>query len=167
MEDGRVAGSVRHHAKTIQLPLQSPPPAEVCREMMESERKPERRQRFADLLAIAEARKPRTMRMPLAALAIGEFCLVAMAHEPFAEYHHYINDICPCNHNMVLGYTNGLQCYVATKADYDLGERGGYEASPRGAAFMFQTRLPLAGESERRLQNGLEALLHNVQRKSG
>ena len=166
MEDQQVQASLRHHATTIQLPLQAPPPAEVCRELMESEREGERRQRFADLVAIAEAGKPRTMRMPLQALAIGDFCLLAMAHEPFAEYHQHVNDICPFKHNMVLGYTNGLECYVATKADYDLGERGGYESSPRGAAFMFQTRLPLAGESEQHLRNDLNTAIQTVKRSS-
>ncbi len=162
MEEGQLQGSIRHHAKSIQLPLQPPPPPEVCRELIESERQPQRRQRFADLLTIAQAGKPQTIRMPIQALAVGEFCLLAMAHEPFAEYHHHVNDICPFKHNMVLGYTNGLECYVGMKADYDLGERGGYETSPRGAAFMFESRLPLAGESEQDLRSTLKAVVQTV-----
>lgn len=63
---------------------------------------------------------------------------------------------------MVLGYTNGLESYVGTKADYDLGERGGYETSPRGAPFMFESRLSLAGESEQKLQKTLSAVVQSV-----
>jgi hypothetical protein len=49
---------------------------------------------------------------------------------------------------MVLGYTNGLECYLATEDEFLLGENGGYEASPYGAAFMYERSLPLAPSAE-------------------
>jgi len=155
-------GSLRVHSSQMQLPLQSPPPPEVCREQMEQEKRPDRRQRFADLLAIAERGKPLAMRMPIKAFAFGDFCMLAMAHEPFAEYHHYVNEISPFRMNMVLGYTNGLECYVGTRKDYELGDRGGYETSPRGAAFMFESRLPLSAECEERIRGGLKSTMQAV-----
>lgn len=153
------AGPIRVRSSEIPLPLQSPPPPEICREQMENEKRAERRQRFADLLAIAEGGQPRTMRMPIKTFVLGDFCIVGMAHEPFAEYHHFINEICPYDHNMVFGYTNGLECYVGTKKDYDLAENGGYETSPRGAAFMFESRLPLAAQSEAKIRLALKSMM--------
>ena len=159
MENDNASGSIRCRSSEIELPLQSPPSAEACREMMRKERRPDRRQRFADLLAIAESGKPRTIRMPIRAFAIGDLCMLGMAHEPFAEYHHFVNEICPFKHNMTFAYTNGLECYVGTKNDYDLAENGGYETSPRGAAFMFESRLPLASECEEQIRAGLRLVM--------
>lgn len=155
-----VDGSIRVHSAAMELPLQAPPPPEICREQMEKESRPDRRQRFADLLSIAERGKTQTMRMPIKMFAFGNLCILGMAHEPFAEYHHFVNEICHFEHNMVFGYTNGLECYIGTKQDYDLGERGGYEASPRGAAFMFESRLPLSGDCETLIKAGLRRLIN-------
>jgi hypothetical protein len=132
--------------------------------MMEQEQTPQRRQRFAELLAIAESGKPRTMRMPIRALAIGDLCILGTAHEPFAEYHHYVNEICPFKYHMVFGYTNGLECYVGTRRDYELGDAGGYETSPRGAAWTFQARLPLAAACEDLLKAGLKQTVESLRR---
>ena len=56
---------------------------------------------------------------------------------------------------MVCAYTNGLESYAGAEKDYLLGDRGGYETSPWGAAFMMENRLPLAHEAERRIQAGI------------
>ena len=159
MDDEHTSGPIRCHTSELELPLQSPPSVEACREMLQKERRPDRRQRFADLLSIAESGQPRTIRMPIRACAIGDLCMLGMAHEPFAEYHHFVNEICPFRHNMTFAYTNGLECYVGTKKDYELGERGGYETSPRGAAFMFESRLPLAGQCEGLIRAGTSSVL--------
>ena len=155
---------IRSTALELELPLQPPPSVEECRSRLAEEQRPDRRQRFAELLAIAESGQTRTMRMPIHALRLGDFCLLAMAHEPFAEYHQFVNDICPFSGNMVLAYTNGLECYVGTQKDYELGERGGYETSPRGAAFMFDSRLPLSAASEELLKAGLRRTIDSLQR---
>jgi hypothetical protein len=159
MDDENANGSIRIQSTELQLPLQNPPPADKCRELMNKEKRPDRRQRFAELLAIAESNKPQTMRMPIRAFVLGDLCILGMAHEPFAEYHHYVNEICPFKHNMVFAYTNGLESYVGTKKDYDLGENGGYETSPRGAAFMFESRLPLAPQSEAIIRRALKNIM--------
>ncbi|WP_231756488.1 hypothetical protein [Lignipirellula cremea] len=165
MEGENASKSLRVHSSELRLPLQNPPSAKECRSMMEKEKAVDRRQRFAELLAIAESGQTPTMRMPIRAFAIGDLCVLGMAHEPFAEYHRHVNEICPFAQNMVLGYTNGLECYVGTKKDYQLGDQGGYETSPRGAAFMFESRLPLAENCEALIQRALcqtmDALGHN------
>jgi hypothetical protein len=66
---------------------------------------------------------------------------------------------------MAFGYTNGLECYVGTKKDYEMGDRGGYETSPRGAAFMFQSRLPLSADSEALIQDGLRQTMDALSHK--
>lgn len=158
-----VQGRLRIVSAQPKLPLQAAPPVATLREQMERERNSERKQRFADLLAIAQDGRRPTMPMPMRALAIGDaFCLLGMAHEPFAEYHHFIEKVSPLAHNMVLAYTGGLECYVGTAADYQLGERGGYETSPRGAAFMFESRLPLDARAESLIKAELTALLKQV-----
>lgn len=142
------------------LPFAAPPPTDTLQKLHDAERKPERRQRFAELIAIAKQTQSPKMRLPMRALSIGkEFCLLGMAHEPFAEYHHYVLNRSPFKMNMVLGYTNGLETYLGTAKDYALGERGGYETSPRGAAFMFKDRLPLAAEAEGIVHKEIETLL--------
>jgi hypothetical protein len=96
------------------------------------------------------------MRFPIRAFAVGDqFCILGLPHEPFAEYHHFVDRVSPFEHTMVFGYTNGLHCYVGTEKDYLLGERGGYETSPWGAAIMFESRLPLAPSCEKLIQAGI------------
>lgn len=60
---------------------------------------------------------------------------------------------------MVFAYANGLECCVGTKKDYDFGDRGGYETSPRGAAFMFKSRLPLAPKCEAIIRSALKIIV--------
>ena len=80
----------------------------------------------------------------------------------FAEYHHFINQISPFSDNMVFAYTNGVECYVGTKSDYDLGNNSGYETSPMGASLLYQPRLPLSLDSEAKIKDGLKNLLNSL-----
>jgi len=141
------------------LPLQAPPPPEEIRESLAKEKNATRRRRWAALLKIAERGQPAPIPMPIRGIAIGDFRLITMAHEPFAEYHHFIEKARPSKNAMVWGYTGGLECYVGTEKDYRLGLAGGYETSPRGAAFMFESRLPLAPQAEKVVQAQLRRVL--------
>lgn len=87
--------------------------------------------------------------------------VLGIAHDVFAEYHQFANQVSPFAHT--LAYTNGLECYAGTAKDYLLGDRGGYETSPYGAALMFESCLPLAPEAEAKIQAGLQALLRKLQ----
>jgi hypothetical protein len=147
----------------LELPLQAPPPVAAIRRMLETEKNPERRARRQELLKIAESGESRTIRYPIRAFGIGDqLCLLGLSHEPFAEYQMYVERTSPFEHNVIFAYTNGLECYVGTKDDYLLGDRGGYETSPRGAALMFESRLPLAPEAERRIHDGITRLLREL-----
>jgi hypothetical protein len=147
-------------ASELSLPLQDPPPADDLRRRLADESDPGRRARLDKLLVLAERGERRSMRMPIRALAIGDdLAILALGNEPFAEYALWAAEVSPFKHTMVLGYTGGIACYVATAEDYRLGERGGYEASPRGAAAMYEAGLPLAPEAEDLVRQGIAAVL--------
>ena len=146
----------------LKLPLQDPPSVERCQEMLEQEKDAERQRAFSELLTTSQSVQPPSVLLPIRAFGIGNFCILGLAHEMFAEYHHYINEVSPFLYNMVLAYTNGVECYVGTKKDYDLGGHGGYETAPMGAAFLYQPRLPLAPQSEELIQNGLKRILDQL-----
>ena len=130
----------------LQLPLQAPPPVKKCREMVE--KNPDN-DRLAELLAIAERGERQTIRFPIRAIALGDaLCILALPHEMFAEYQLYVEKVSPFPHNMVFGYTNGCECYVATQKDYEMGDRGGYEAAPMDAAILYHRHLALEPRAE-------------------
>jgi hypothetical protein len=95
------------------------------------------------LLTRAQAGKPQSLRFEIHALAIGEWCLLAMPHEVFVDYQLWVEQASPFRHNMVLAYTNGCESYIPTDKDFALG---GYEAMafPQiGAAFRYRHRVAL------------------------
>ena len=146
----------------LELPLQSPPLVEECQRMLEAEKDTSRRQAFSELLDYCQSGRLPSVRLPIRGFRIGDFCVLGLAHEIFAEYHHYINKISTFPSNMVFAYTNGVECYVGTKTDYDLGTNGGYETSPMGAALLYRPRLPLSQKSEVLIKNGLKCLLDQL-----
>jgi hypothetical protein len=153
-------GSLRVAAQDLVLPLQAPPPAREVRRKLAAETDAGRRAHLEKLLALAESGAQPSMRFPIRALALGkDLAILALPHEPFAEYALFAEKASPLRHTMVLGYTGGLECYVGTAKDYRLGERGGYETSPRGAAAMYEALLPLAPEAEGLIRRGIAAAL--------
>lgn len=144
------------HARRHPLPLQDPPPAAECERLIAKEKNDERRGRLQELLAMAQTGTKPTVDFRMRALSLGDaVCILGLSHEPFAEYHLFAEKVSPFQHTMVCAYTNGLESYVGTEKDYLLDDRGGYETSPWGAAFMMKNRLPLAPEAERRIQAGI------------
>jgi hypothetical protein len=157
------AGSLKIVADELKLPLQAPPPAAQIRDLIAKEKDPERKFRRERLLALAESGQRGTMRFPIRGIALGkELCILGIAHDVFAEYHQFVNKVSPFAHTLVFAYTNGLECYVGTAKDYQLGDRGGYETSPYGAALMLESRLPLDPEAEAKIQTGLQAALRKL-----
>jgi hypothetical protein len=149
-------GSLKSLSCELTLPLADPPAVAELEEIIAGIEDAPKRARREALLAIAKSGRPQTMRFPIRAFAVGDqFCILGLPHEPFAEYHHFVERVSPFEHTMVFGYTNGLHCYVGTEKDYLLGERGGYETSPWGAALMFESRLPLAPSCEKVIQAGI------------
>jgi len=159
MEEEISVDNIQIKSMELELPLQDQPSVEECQKMLAQEKDANRRQAFSQLLHYSQSSQLPSVRLPIRAFGIGDLCVLGLAHEIFAEYHHYINQISPFADNIVLAYTNGVECYVGTEADYDLGDDGGYETSPMGAAFLYQPRLPLSPQSEELIKNGLKHLL--------
>ena len=142
------------------LPLRPPGPAEDIRAKLAARTDGGGREHLERLLAMAEGRRPPTMRFPIRGLALGDdLCILGMAHECFAEYQLYVDRASPFARNMVFGYTNGVECYVATAKDYRLGDRGGYEAAPAGAAAKYAVGSPLAPAAERMIRRAASDVL--------
>ena len=95
--------------------------------------------------------------------AIGtEFCLVAMTHEPFADYQLTAVRTSAFTHTMVVGYVNGLEAYLPGERDL---AAGGYETAPLplpGAPLRYRYRRNLAAGVEDRLKQTIGALLERL-----
>ena len=100
---------------------------------------------------------------PMRAIAIGEeVCVLTVTGEMFAEYQLWIDEVSPFEHTFVFNHVNGLSSYIATKADYDLGSAGGYEAYDGPARGGGQ---PLDPSVEQIVRDGMLRLLTEL--KSG
>ena len=154
--------NIQVRSMELELPLQDPPSVEVCQKMLAQAKDADRRRAFSELLITSRSTQLPSVRFPIRAFGIGNLCILGLAHEIFAEYHHYINEVSPFLDNMVLAYTNGVECYVGTEKDYDLGEHGGYETAPMEAAFLYKNRLPLSSQSEELIRVSLKYFLDQL-----
>jgi hypothetical protein len=78
------------------------------------------------LAALAEAGMPRTVDLPISAVAIGEAAWIHLPVELFASYGLAIRERSPFSWTRVVGYTDGYFGYVADEAAH---RDGVYEAS--------------------------------------
>ena len=155
-----VGGRLRFVNKELALPLQAPPSVEKCEKLLKG--KPNHYP-YAELLEYAKAGKPRFLRFPMQAFAVGEeLCIVGVPHELFSGYQLYVNEVSPFKHTLVFAYTNGCEHYIARAQDYEMGHRGGYEASPGGAAMMYHHRLACKPEIEEQIKKGFVDILQEV-----
>ena len=94
---------------------------------------------------------------PMRAVTIGDdVCILTVSGEMFAEYQLFVDEASPFKHTFVFNHVNGLSSYIATKADYDLGPDGGYEAwdgPTRGGG------MPLDPSTEQIVRDGMMKLL--------
>ena len=122
-------GQLKARSMELSLPLQNPPPAEECRTLLAQQTDENGKERYKYLLEIAESGEPQFKPFSMRALAIGnDLCFFSFSGEMFAEYQLFTDKVSPFKQTFVFNHTNGYDGYVATKADYDLGPAGGYEA---------------------------------------
>ncbi len=148
--------AVRDHV--VAVPFRTPPSvAEVEQLMAANEDDP----RFGRLLQSAEEGDvPRFRDYPMRAMAIGpDLCILALPYETFVEYQLYAVDASPFRHTIVLGYCNGGDGYVATKAAYELNARTDYEAGLTGNSLGREYGLPLSPATEEIIHQGIDDLL--------
>jgi len=159
-EPNFVSGSLGFVNKELALPLQEPPSVADCEKMLA--RRPNN-PAYQELLEYAKAGKPRFLRFPMQAFALGkDLCMLGMPHELFANYQLYANEVSPFKHTLVFAYTNGCEHYIALADDYKMGHRGGYEASPGGAAMMYFHRLACKPEIEQQIKDGIVSILQEL-----
>lgn len=104
-----------------------------------------------------------SLPFPMRAVTIGDdLCILTVTGEMFAEYQLFVDETSPFEYTFVFNHVNGLSSYIATKADYDLGPAGGYEAwdSPTRGGGM-----PLDPSVEQIVRDGMMELLGEL--KSG
>lgn len=143
------------HALDLSLPYWHPS-IETCEAMLNQE--PDSRHRDR-LQRIIDGGGQESLSFPMSAFAFGEeLCIAFLPSETFAEYQLFADETSPFKHTVVFGYTNRGVGYVATKKDYDLGVRGGYEAS-------INYRWPLEPSIERQIQSGITQLLCELKNK--
>ena len=160
-EPESLEGRLRFAYREIELPLQDPPSVEKCKKLVAD--RPHHGP-YRELLAIAESGKPRLLKMPLQAFALGDdLCILGLAHEPFAAYQLQGEETSPFKHTLVLGYTGGCENYLATADAYRMGDRGGYEASPFGAAMFYKHRLACKPEVEPQMISAMGEVLREAQ----
>lgn len=144
----------------LQLPFQEPPSIAECQRLVD---KHPGFVPHADVLAIAKSGKQGTLRYPIRAIGIGrELCILTLAHEPFCEYQLFAVEKSPFKNTLVFGYVHGVEQYIATRQAYELGMRGGYEASPHGHALMSKHRLALQPAAEDRIQEGILQVMREL-----
>jgi hypothetical protein len=160
-EPNFITGRLRFANRELSLPLQSPPSIAECEKMIAARphHSPCRK-----LLELAKSGEPQFLRFPMQAFAIGdELCILGLPHEPFAAYQLRAERISPFRQTMVLGYTGGCESYLATADAYRMGSRGGYEASPQGAAFFYKHRLACKPEVEEQVHAGVAKIFQDLQ----
>ncbi|MDE0044099.1 MAG: hypothetical protein OXT74_18805 [Candidatus Poribacteria bacterium] len=122
-------GPLKTHSMEISLPLQNPPPVDDCNTLLSQQTDESGQERYQYLLDVAESGEPQFKPFSMRALAVGDdLCFFSFSGEMFAEYQLFTDKASPFKHTFVFNHTNGYDGYVATKADYDLGPAGGYEA---------------------------------------
>ena len=144
----------RAYALDVPLPYWHPS-IESCRAMLKREPDSRHRERLQRMI---DGGGQEFLSFPMNAFAIGdELCMVFLPSETFAEYQLFADETSPFKHTVVYGYTNRGVGYVATKKDYDLGERGGYEAS-------IHHRWPLEPSIEGQIQDGITQLFRELKK---
>ncbi|MDA1192491.1 MAG: neutral/alkaline non-lysosomal ceramidase N-terminal domain-containing protein [Candidatus Poribacteria bacterium] len=99
---------------------------------------------------------PTTIGFEVQALRIGDFAVVGLPGEVFAEIGNAIDDASPFAQTSVLGYTNGCHGYVPTESAYALG---GYEVDN---AIRYYGTLMFAPESDGQLRAGAGRILQQL-----
>jgi hypothetical protein len=154
-------GMIRTAKVELQLPFQDPPTKEQCKKWI-SQRPADGR--FGELLKFVERGKIGTLRYPISGFSVGdELAIIGLAHEPVCSYQLFTVDASPFAHTMVFGYNHGVEQYIATAADYELGHLGGYEAAPHGHALSSKHRLALSPAAEAMIHEGIARVLSQLQ----
>ena len=152
--EGVKSGPIRVESMTLTLPFQQAPSAAELEQAVKDNPDDERLAKRLKL--VEEGTLPKTLDYPVTAMAIGpDLVILSLPYETFVDYQLFADRASPFAHTVTLGYCLGGP-YVATAADYEMGDRGGYEAygNPTGGGGM-----PLEPGAEKIVQDGIVQLL--------
>ena len=154
-------GPLRVASIELQLPFQAPPSIAKCQQLVD---KTPGFLPHKDVLEIAKSGRRGSLRYPIRGFSVGsELCILTLAHEPFCEYQLFAVEKSPFKNTLVFGYTHGVEQYIATRKAYELGMRGGYEASPHGHALHSKHRLALEPKAADMIEEGILEVMKKLQ----
>jgi neutral ceramidase len=156
-------GKLRSVSLTLNLPYADPPTVEKAEALLEENPGSPRAEK---LLRIAkEGKKDLSKPYMMMAMSVGpDLCILSLPYETFVDYELFANRVSPFKYTLVLGYCNGGAGYIATKADYELGAIGGYEASPYANALDTPVGLPLDPSVEKTIKKGIAEIFRKLER---
>jgi len=157
--EGVRRGTIRAESLTLKLPYQQPPSVEEMEKALKDN--PDDERLAKRLKMVKEDKLPKSLDYPMMAIAIGpDLCILSLPYETFCDYQLFADGTSPFAHTVTLGYCMGGP-YVAAAADYEMGDRGGYEAygNPTGGGGM-----PLDPSVEKIIQDGIVKLLKKLKR---
>jgi len=152
-------GPIRAESLTVTLPYQKPPSLAELEQAVKDNPDDERLAKRLKL--VKDDKLPKTLDYPMTAMAIGpDLVILSLPYETFVEYQLFADEVSPFAHTVTLGYCL-TGPYVATAADYEMGDRGGYEAygNPTGGG-----RMPPDPSVEGIVQDGIVKLLTKLKR---
>jgi len=155
--EGMTPGPIRAEWLTLSLPYQQPPSVAEVETAIEDNPEDERLKKL--LKTAQEGDNRRSLDYPMTAMAIGpDLCILSLPYETFCDYQLFADKVSPFSHTVTLGYCVGGG-YIATAAAYEMGPRGGYEASPFMIALSSKYGLALDPSVEKIIQDGIVELL--------
>ncbi len=158
--EGVKPGAIRAESLTLTLPFQQAPSAEELKKAVEDNPDDERLAKRLEL--VKEDKLPKSLAYPMTAMAIGpDLVILSLPYETFVDYQLFADEASPFAHTVTLGYCLAGP-YVATAADYEMGDRAGYEAygNPTSGGGM-----PLEPGVEKILQDGIVQLLTKLKQE--
>jgi neutral ceramidase len=151
-------GHIKTASRALKLPYATPPSVEDVEALMEANPDDSR---FGRLLQTAEEGPAERFReYTIQAIELSdELVILAMPGETFCDYSLFAVDASPYEHTIVLGFSNGGDGYVGTRAAYELGLAGGYETALTGNSLGRHPPLPLDPSVEEIIHAGIVELL--------
>jgi neutral ceramidase len=157
-------GRIRTASRTLQLPYATPPSVEEVEAMMERNPDDHRYNRLLTFAQEGPAEQFREYTIQATQLS-DELVILAMPGETFCDYSLFAVDASPYEHTIVLGFSNGGDGYVGSRAAYELGLAGGYETALTGNSLGRNPPLPLDASVEEIIHEGIVELLTDLKRQ--
>ena len=158
-------GQIKTREVTLKLPCITPPSVEEVEALMVQNPEDRRLDRLLRTAQTGPAERFREYTIQAIQLS-DELVILAMPGETFCDYSLFAVNASPYEHTIVLGFSNGGDGYVASRAAYEMGLAGGYEAALTGNSLGNNPYgLPLDPSVEEIINEGIVTLLTDLKRQ--